>query len=254
MENTNSNHIATDHFSNPASEAMYFSQWQDEPEIAENFYFNGKQCGGCSFFAKFNSDWGLCCHPNSRHHLETVFEHFTCPSFVDEGWDAHRFVTAELREHLENYEKQNVAICRLVSAYVITNDLGIVTGRDSDYQLDEGFLPYKLDLGFIAKDRPIKKLGTSYLTAPDLAIKIVTTFDTAQTLNDEVMMFLQSQTRQVWVVYPFYYPMTTMSVYTLTPDLNFTARILTKGDILDGGDVLPGFRIPFNDIFSYTRR
>jgi hypothetical protein len=87
----NKNQIVTDAFSNPESEKLYKTLWADEPEIAENFHFNGRQCGGCSFYGKFNSDWGLCCNPKSRHHLETVFEHFTCPNQVNEGWMSHSF-------------------------------------------------------------------------------------------------------------------------------------------------------------------
>ena len=62
----NTNRITTDHFSNPTSATLYHTDWQDEPEIAENIYGAGNQCGGCSFFAPFNEDWGLCCHPESR--------------------------------------------------------------------------------------------------------------------------------------------------------------------------------------------
>jgi hypothetical protein len=36
-------------------------------------------------------DWGLCCHPRSRHFAETTFEHFTCPSQTPEGWGPHSF-------------------------------------------------------------------------------------------------------------------------------------------------------------------
>lgn len=86
----NENRIITDGFSNPQSLRLYQEGWPDEPALA-NQYEYGQQCGGCSFFAVFNSDWGLCCHPKSRHHLETVFEHFTCASHVAEGWGPHSF-------------------------------------------------------------------------------------------------------------------------------------------------------------------
>ena len=84
------NRIATDHWSNPASEQLYLGRWPDEAGCRER-YHRGEQCGGCSFFAKFNADFGLCCHDGSRHFLETVFEHFTCPACAHEGWGPHSF-------------------------------------------------------------------------------------------------------------------------------------------------------------------
>lgn len=102
----NSNHIVTDRFSNPESEKMYHEHWANEPETYISLYQEGYQCGGCAFYALFNSDWGLCCHPDSRHHLETVFEHFTCPNHVDDGWGPHSFIDfnkyPEMREHYKH--------------------------------------------------------------------------------------------------------------------------------------------------------
>ena len=79
----NTNRVATDGFSNPESERL-FKDMQGR---------DGPQCGGCSFFAPFNLDYGMCCHAGSRHFLETVFEHFSCPALVYEGWGAHSFST-----------------------------------------------------------------------------------------------------------------------------------------------------------------
>ena len=86
------NHIETSSFSNPESQAKYAQQWPTEYALRQK-YLSGLQCGGCTFYAKFNSNWGLCCAPDSRHWLETVFEHFTCALQTDEGWGAHSFTT-----------------------------------------------------------------------------------------------------------------------------------------------------------------
>lgn len=88
--NGNRNVIVVNAFSNVSSEEMYRANWPADA-ASRALYDEGLQCGGCSFFGKLNSDWGLCLHAKSRHHLETVFEHFTCPSHVNEGWDAHSF-------------------------------------------------------------------------------------------------------------------------------------------------------------------
>lgn len=88
--NTNTNVIATGGFSNPESEKMYQKNWPGEKHIQYR-YRQGLQCGGCTYFAKFDSDWGLCCSLQSRHRMETVFEHFTCANQIDEGWDSHSF-------------------------------------------------------------------------------------------------------------------------------------------------------------------
>lgn len=86
----NQNAIITTDWSNPKTAALYTQGWPTEPELNKQ-YEEGNQCGGCSFFAPFNEDWGLCVDRTSRHHLETVFEHFTCPAFVNEGWGPHSF-------------------------------------------------------------------------------------------------------------------------------------------------------------------
>ena len=86
----NRNQLVTTTWSNSASEELYNAQWPGEPACQKQ-HFYGHQCGGCSFFAPFNADWGLCTFAKSRHYLETVFEHFTCPHYVHEGWGPHSF-------------------------------------------------------------------------------------------------------------------------------------------------------------------
>jgi Uma2 family endonuclease len=66
--------------------------------------------------------------------------------------------------------------------------------------------------------------------------------DRAAAIEEKVMDFLDAGTRLVWVVYP---RPRTVTVYL--PDR--TARELREGDELDGGEVLPGFRLPVAGIF-----
>ena len=80
----NVNRIITDTWSNEVSKQLYELGWPDEPTVRLACE-NGAQCGGCSFFAPFNDDWGLCGNPRSRHHLETVLEHFPCPGIRQRG-------------------------------------------------------------------------------------------------------------------------------------------------------------------------
>jgi hypothetical protein len=81
----NQNHIITDRWSNADSERLYRAGWPDEPALKRK-YEQGRQCGECSHYGEFNADYGLCCCSKSRHFTETVFEHFTCPSFFSPSW------------------------------------------------------------------------------------------------------------------------------------------------------------------------
>jgi hypothetical protein len=89
-EPTNRNVVLRNSWSNASSQQLYSDRWPTEPAVRAR-YERGEQCGGCSFFAPFNYDWGLCCHPASRHLTETVFEHFTCLEYEQEGWGPHSF-------------------------------------------------------------------------------------------------------------------------------------------------------------------
>ena len=86
----NENKVWTYRFSNPDTERLFRDGCVDDTRRWYNC-FSGLQCGGCSFFAKFNADYGLCCNRKSAHFTETVFEHFTCPAYVLEGWGPHSF-------------------------------------------------------------------------------------------------------------------------------------------------------------------
>jgi Uma2 family endonuclease len=97
------------------------------------------------------------------------------------------------------------------------------------------------DIIYVAEGR----LGRErYLqAAPDLAIEIFCHGEDMARFIDKVQFYLINGVRSVWVLDPY-----TRSVAVLV--LGEEARVFTPGDTLDGGDVLPGFSVPVDDIFA----
>lgn len=78
---------------------------------------------------------------------------------------------------------------------------------------------------------------------PDLVVEVVSPSDSASDVTDKVMTYLDAGVMMVWVVYP-----SRKVINVHIPDR--TAKTLTIDDELDGGDVLPGFRLPVSELFS----
>jgi Uma2 family endonuclease len=97
------------------------------------------------------------------------------------------------------------------------------------------------DVSFIAGKRPSVTEG-SVPQMPDLAVEIKSPDDSLKDLRDKANYYLLNGTRLVWIVDPV-----KRLVITLTPD---DEQILLENEVLDGGDVLPGFTMPVKDIFA----
>lgn len=128
-----------------------------------------------------------------------------------------------------------------IGGHVKANKLGRVTAAETGYRLAPKTVVAP-DIGFIAAARAPARLPKKYIPlAPDLAVEVVSPSDTYSRVMKKVNLFLQFGTRTVWVVDP---DEKTVAVHTAAG-----VRTLTVNDILDGGDVLPGFKLPVKDIF-----
>jgi Uma2 family endonuclease len=94
-----------------------------------------------------------------------------------------------------------------------------------------------------AKDRPVPEDGNAWDVVPDLAVEVVSPTDFAEDLLAKVGEYFRAGVRLVWVVYP---RERLVCVYRSLTD----SRGLTRDDTLDGGDVLPGFRVPLADVLQ----
>ncbi len=96
---------------------------------------------------------------------------------------------------------------------------------------------------------------------PDLAVEVVSPNDTAREVAAKVNDYLKAGTPLVWVIRP---AERTVTVHrrpggadgadgtdgAVGPVGAEEARVLGEGDVLDGGDVLPGFAVAVGRFFD----
>ncbi len=104
------------------------------------------------------------------------------------------------------------------------------------------------DLAFVSyerwpKNRPIPRKSNAWDVVPNLAVEVVSPNDTAEELDEKISEFLKAGVELVWVVYP-----QQSRIYVHQSPTQISA--LTLNDTLDGGTVLPGFRLALAELFS----
>jgi Uma2 family endonuclease len=80
---------------------------------------------------------------------------------------------------------------------------------------------------------------------PDLAIEVLSKSNTKAEIARKLKEYFESGTRLAWIINP---PKQTLAVYTgptEKPD-----RVLDKDEIVDGGEVLPGFTMTIAELFA----
>lgn len=169
---------------------------------------------------------------------------------MSHGEDAKRFelvegVLVEVSPSNHVHTELAVWIAYLLTGFVMEHDLGRVSGEIGGYILKRNpDIVRAPDVGFISKEkRGIKIEGAFYPFAPDLAVEIVSPGDSATEVYDKVVEYFQAGTRLVWITYP---KSKTIHVYTSATDMH----VFTMNDMLDGGDVLPGFKLPVSEVFK----
>ena len=129
-----------------------------------------------------------------------------------------------------------------IGSFVYAQDLGRVTGADGGYEVDnERYMP---DVGYISLERlPVVQSEEGYIPKPpDLAVEVASPNDSARQLTIKVSNYLAAGT-VVWVVYP-----DDEQVNVHAPGK--PVQVFSKDDVLEGGTVLPDFKLKLSDIFK----
>jgi Uma2 family endonuclease len=137
-------------------------------------------------------------------------------------------------------------LLRLLGNFGEENGQGWVAPADASYQCfpDSPDKVRRPDVSFICRARlPGEIFPPGHCSiAPDLVAQVVSPNDLAYDVDERVHEYLGAGVHLVWVIYP-----ETRSIMVHRPD--GTGLRLEEGDELSGETVLPGFRVPVQDIF-----
>ena len=103
------------------------------------------------------------------------------------------------------------------------------------------------DVSFVRADRLPDEEGSFPDLAPDLAIEVGSPGDTRPEVEEKVREYLAGGVLLVWVFDP-------VRRTVRVRGADGTDRVLTEDGELDGGDVLPGFRVRVSTLFERPPR
>src|SRR5262249_28569543 len=152
------------------------------------------------------------------------------------------FIGGEIIEVVSNSDASEIAARVLIRIgnHVEANNLGRVTGADGGYKVSgEDYMP---DVGFISKARQPKRPHVTWNPlAPDLAVEVISPTDRDKQIAIKAVNYVNAGTL-LWYVDPG-----DQEVNVYEPGQ--PVKTLGISDTLDGGRVLPEFKLALKDIF-----
>jgi Uma2 family endonuclease len=176
-------------------------------------------------------------------------------TFPPPGWDSdegkfYEVVDGQIVENPPMGAQESILasfLQGLMDPIARTNRLGRAA-TETLFLIDRtGKLKRRPDLAFVSDQRwPLRRRvpGTeAWDVIPDLTVEFVSETNTANSIVVKIEEYFQAGVRAVWVIYPV-----VSKVYVY--DSPTRARILQLGDELDGGNMIPGFRVALSTLFE----
>lgn len=175
----------------------------------------------------------------------------TAADLATKNDDRHRYelVKGELREMAPacgGHGYQAMSFGARLYNFVEEHRLGYVFASETGFALQNDPDTVRApDVAFVRAGRITESMLTrGFLPlAPDLAVEIISPSETAEEIAEKVQDYLAAGTEQVWLVYN----RTRSIVVHRQPGLAVTLHV---DNVLEGGDLLPGFRLPLREIFK----
>ncbi len=136
-------------------------------------------------------------------------------------------------------------LIRSLGHYAAEHGLGEV-GTEGGFKLEvDDDTVLAPDVAFLRFDQvpPKGKREGFHRIVPALVAEVLSPSNSATEMNEKVRIYLAAGVRLVWIVDPV---AEVVTVYE--PD--GAARLLRPGEVLDGGEVLPGFSLALDALFA----
>jgi Uma2 family endonuclease len=160
-------------------------------------------------------------------------------------------VDGVLVEKIIGFTESRIAI--IISAaletYAAAHDLGLVVGEAGMFRLPDNLVRIP-DVAFARWEQfPNRELPAEAVPAivPDLAVEILSKGNTKAEMTRKLREYFAAGSQLVWFVDPTAKTVTVHSSPT-------RSKVLTAAGSLDGGKLLPGFKLPVSNLFANLGR
>ncbi|WP_165074614.1 Uma2 family endonuclease [Paludisphaera rhizosphaerae] len=136
-------------------------------------------------------------------------------------------------------------LCCYLYGHVLKHDLGMVMGPNGPVRLGRQQVRQP-DLSFISWERNPRSnaRGECLTVAPDLAVQVLKRTNTPGEMARRLDEYFRTGVRLVWLVDPRKREVRVYGSPTAP------AVVLTAADVLEGGEVVPGFRLALGEWFA----
>ena len=160
-------------------------------------------------------------------------------------------VDGVLVEKAMGFMESNLAcvLIQLLMNFLEHNRLGVVAGEGGMIRLAPGLVRIP-DVSFVSRDQfPDGRVGREPVPSlsPTLAVEVLSPSNTKTEMDQKLRDYFAAGSKLVWYLDP-----ADRSVRVYTSPEHFTR--LDESGTLDGGEVLPGFRLPVREWFERAER
>jgi len=144
----------------------------------------------------------------------------------------------------QRHGKYAIRIARHLANHVAETEVGEVYGAEFAFIVEPDTATVLCpDVSFLTAAHVLPENDDFHPGPPDIAVEVISPSETARRVGIKVGRYLEAGTSIVWCVYP-------KTRQIVVHEADRAPEILSVGDTLTGGSVLPDFALPLATLFE----